>query len=58
MNNKRRKTSNNRNKIIKNKITRCKSKMIPVFEHDTCEYFIKKEHTESGNICKNCENSF
>lgn len=58
MNNKRRRTQNNRKAMIKNKITRCKSKMVPVFESDTCEYFKKKDHTDSNNICKNCENSF
>ena len=57
MNNKRR-TSNNKKVNVKKKITRCKSKMVPVFESDTCEYFKKKEHTDSYNICKNCEHSF
>ena len=58
MYNKRRKTSNNKKEIIKNKITRCISKMVPVFENDTCEYFKKKEHTDFNNICKNCEHSW
>ena len=57
MNNKRR-TMNNKKVITKNKITRCKSKMVPVFENDTCEYFKKKDHTDSENICKNCAHSF
>ena len=58
MNNKRRKTSNNKKEYIKNKITRCKSKMIPVFENDTCEYYKKRDNTDSNNICRNCEHSF
>jgi len=58
MNNRKRKSSYNRKVIINNKITRCKSKMIPVFERETCEFFIKKEHTDTNNICKNCEHSF
>jgi len=58
MNQKRKKSSNNKTAIKKDKITRCRSKMIPVFENDTCEGFIKKEHTESNNICKNCKHSF
>jgi hypothetical protein len=32
--------------------------MIPVFEIDTCEDFIKKQQMESNNICKNCKHSF
>jgi hypothetical protein len=51
MNRKRDKSSNNKKAIKKNKITRCRSKMIPVFENDTCDYFIKKEHTDSYSIC-------
>ena len=59
MNGRRRKKSTNNNTKIKNKkIIRCSSKMIPVFESDNCEYFIKKENSESNNICKNCKNSF
>jgi hypothetical protein len=58
MNNRKKKSSNNKTPIKKNIITRCRSKMIPVFESDTCEYFIKKEHSNSNNNCKNCKNSF
>lgn len=56
--NRRRRSSNNKKAIKNNKIIRCKSKMIPVFESDNCEDFIKKEHSESKNMCKNCINSF
>jgi len=42
--NRKRKKSNNKTSIKKNKITRCKNKMIPVFENDTCEDYLKKEH--------------
>lgn len=56
--NRKRKSSNNRI-IHKNKeIIRCKNKMIPVFKSDTCENFIKKENSESNNICMNCKHSF
>ena len=59
MNNRRKKSSNNRKEVKKDKIIRCKSKMIPVFENDNCEGFIKNEKAESSNIiCKNCEYSF
>ena len=56
--NRRRKSQNNRTEIKNNRIIRCKSKMIPVFESDSCKDFIKKANTESNNICKNCKNSF
>ena len=58
MNQKRKKSSNNKTAFKKDKITRCRSKMIPVFENDTCEDFIKKEHADSNNNCKNCKHSF
>ena len=58
MNRKRKKSSNNKAVIKKNKIMRSKSKMIPVFESDNCEKFIKKEYTDANNICKNCKYSF
>ncbi len=58
MNNRRKKslknTTNNENK----KITRCRSKMLIVFETDTCDNFLKKENADSNKICKNCLNSF
>ena len=56
--NRKRKKSNNKTSIKKNKITRCKNKMIPVFENDTCEDYLKKEHSDSNTICKNCKHSF
>lgn len=58
MNRKRRKSSNEKKVIKKNKIIRCKSKMLPVFDSDNCKDFIKKENSESNNICKNCIHSF
>ena len=58
MNRRRKKSSNNNSNNKKSKIIRCSSKMIPVFESDTCEDFIKKENAEADNICKNCINSF
>lgn len=58
MNRKRKKSSDNKISNKNNKIIRCKSKMIPVFENDICEDFSKKENTQSNNICKNCKFSF
>jgi hypothetical protein len=58
MKRKRKKLSNNKNSIKKKKIIRCRSKMIPVFEDENCEIFLKKEQTETNNICKNCKHSF
>ena len=58
MNRKRRKTSSDKKAIKKNKIIRCKSKMIPVFDNENCKDFIKKENSESSNFCKNCKHSF
>ena len=58
MNNRRKKSSKN-NIINENKkITRCKSKMLIVFETDTCNKFSKKENTDSNKFCRNCINSF
>ena len=58
MNNRRKKSSKNNSINENKKITRCKSKMLIVFETDTCEKFLKKENSDSNNICKNCVNSF
>ena len=58
MNRRRKKSSNNKTTITKNKITRCRSKMIPVFENETCVDFVKKEDKESNQICKNCIHCF
>ena len=58
MNRRRKNSSNNRIEHKNNNIIRCRTRMIPVFESDTCKDFIKKEHTESNNTCKNCKNSF
>jgi len=57
MNKRNRKTNNNR-QIKNKKVIRCKIKMSPVFESDTCEKFIKNESTVSDKICKYCKNSF
>jgi len=56
--NRRKKSSNHKITIKNNKIIRCRSKMIPVFENDNCKDFLNKENTESNNICKNCKHSF
>ena len=56
MNNRRKKSS--KNEKINKKIIRCKSKMVPVFDTDTCDKFLKKENTDTNKICRNCNNSF
>lgn len=53
----RRKSSNNKKTIKNNKIIRCRSKMKPIFENETCNDFVKKGSTDN-NICKNCIHSF
>jgi len=58
MNRKRKKSKNNNIEKKKDKIIRCRVKMIPVFENDTCELIIKKGNMESDNVCKNCKNSY
>jgi hypothetical protein len=58
MNNRRRKSSKNQKVVAKGKIIRCKSRMVPVFGNDTCEGFLKKDNTESNNVCRNCRHSF
>jgi hypothetical protein len=58
MNRRRKKSSENKIVIKNNKIIRCKNKMIPVFESDFCKDFLKKDNTQSNNICKNCKFSF
>jgi len=54
---KRNRSRYNKEKQNKN-IIRCKEKMIPVFETDTCEKFEKKAGVENTKICKNCKYSF
>lgn len=54
----RRRSSNIKTESKQKIIIRCRSKMIPVFGSDNCEDFIKKENTDSSNICKNCKHSF
>ena len=58
MNGRRKRSKDNKTKISNKNIIRCRNKMIPVFETDTCEDFINKPNSESINICKNCINSF
>lgn len=58
MNGRRRRSSNTKKETKNYKIIRCRSKMMPVFESDNCEDFIKKENSDPKNICKNCVNSF
>lgn len=48
------KKMNNKNQ----KIIRCSSKMIPVFESDNCKDFMKRENSDSNSNCKNCKKSF
>ncbi len=55
---KRRKSSKEKINCKQKKVTRCKTKMRPVLESERCEDFIKKENTESNQICKNCKHSF
>lgn len=56
--NRRKRSSKNKTEIRQKIIIRCRNKMIPVFESDNCEDFIKKEHADPNNICKNCKHSF
>ena len=57
--NRRRNSNKKFNNNTKNKkIIRCSSKMIPVFESDNCKEFIKRDNSDSNNICKNCKKSF
>ena len=56
--NRGRRAKNNRKTIENNKIIRCKKNMKPVFESDTCSYFIKDSLADSKEICKNCMHSF
>ena len=58
MNINKKKSKDNKMKNKSNKIIRCGSKMIPVFESDTCENFSKRVNSESASVCKNCVNSF
>jgi len=54
--NKRRKQS--KNYTVTKKIIRCKNKMIPVFDNDSCKDFIKREAADKDKVCKNCKHSF
>ena len=56
MNNRRKKFS--KDEKINKKIIRCRSKMLIVFETDSCDNFSKKENTDSNKFCRNCINSF
>ena len=58
MRKKQRKTTNHKETLTNNNVIRCKTKMIPVLENETCEKFQQKQHTEAERICKNCINSF
>ena len=58
MNNRRNKSKKDKIVIKKDKIIRCKVKMKPVFESDTCDLVIVKENKDSNKICKNCKNSY
>lgn len=58
MNRRRKRSSNIKTVTSQKKIIRCRSKMQPVFESETCENFLKKEDRESDKFCKNCKHSF
>ncbi len=54
----KRRVSNKKTTAGNKKIIRCKQKMIPVFENDNCEDFVKKDSGNTDNFCKNCKYSF
>jgi hypothetical protein len=54
----RRRRQRNEKKTNNKTVIRCKNKMIPVFETDTCKEFVKKDQTNTNNICINCKYSF
>jgi hypothetical protein len=54
----KRRSSTKKTEPKNNTIIRCKSKMMPVFEHDTCTDFIHKANGDAASICKNCKHSF
>ncbi len=58
MNRKRRKTSNQQEKMNLKKVIRCSLLMRPVLEQETCSKFIKGGDQETNNCCKNCKYSF
>lgn len=57
-NNNRNKKNNNKKIYSTNEVIRCKTKMAPVLEQDTCNEFLGRDSTDSNHICKNCKNSF
>ena len=54
----KRRSSTNKTEPKNNAVIRCRSKMMPVFEHDTCKDYIQKGDGENPSNCKNCKNSF
>jgi len=56
--NRRNKKTYNKKQIKSKNVIRCKTKMSPVFESDSCDNFIKKDNAQSEKNCKNCKNSF
>jgi len=56
--NRRRRSSNRRPTTQSKKIIRCKQKMMPVFDQDTCEQFTQKTSADTTKICKNCVHAF
>jgi len=54
----RKRKSNRNEQLNPKKVIRCRSRMSPVFEYDTCSKFVKKSGEISNNICMNCKHSF
>ena len=57
-NSNRRKKNNDKKTYATNEVIRCKTKMAPVLEQDTCKEFLVRDSTNSNHNCKNCKNSF
>ena len=58
MNHRGRKKSYKSEQINSKKVIRCKSRMSPVFECDTCSKFVKKSSESVDKVCINCKHSF
>lgn len=54
----RRRSNKNMNNRQRKVVIRCKNKMIPVFDRDVCEDFVKNDKSNSDHNCKNCRHSF
>ena len=58
MNQRRRNKSNKSEQKNTKNIIRCRSRMSPVFESDTCPKFINKRSESVDKMCMNCKHSF